>query len=161
MSEDETTDEQFDLKLSGEGISIDKKIDRQTALDVMAAVMGGGVASGGARQAAHAGPFEQSAVQLSLREFLDEVKATRKPDQIVAIGHYICHQEGQPHFSRDDVKVRFLAAKEPMPANFPRDFGLTIRNAMIAEVHGNPGSFYVTKTGIAAVERNFAKGSKK
>jgi hypothetical protein len=157
MLKNDIPTEEFDLKLSGDGISIEKKIDRQTAAAVMAAVLGVRPTSTIPSQAGGVGARHPSEEQLSLREFLDEVKAVRKPDQIVAIGHYICHQEGQPNFSRDDVKARFSTAKEPMPANFPRDFGQAIKAGLIAEAHQQAGRFYVTKTGTQAVKRHFSK----
>lgn len=161
MPEAENPAEEFELKLSGDGINIDKKIDRQTAAEVMAAVLGVRAAPIGSGQTHNARSPNESEEQMSLREFLDEVKAIRKPDQIVAIGHYICHQEGQSNFSRDDVKTRFSTAKEPMPANFARDFGLAMKAGMVAEAHQQAGRFYVTKTGIQAIERHFSKESKK
>ena len=100
---------------------------------------------------------DDSDVQVSLREFLDEVHAKRKPDQIVTIGRYITQFEGQADFSRDEVKSRFSVALEPMPANFPRDFRVAERNGMIAKVHGKEGRFYITKTGLRAIKDKFAK----
>ena len=81
----------------------------------------------------------------SLRDFLDEVHAKRKPHQIVAIGYYITQFQGQEDFSRDEVKARFSVAREPMPANFPRDFALAEKSGMVAEVHGREGRYYITK----------------
>lgn len=161
MPEGENPTEEFELKLSGDGINIDKKIDRQTAAEVMAAVLGVRPESIGSGQTRNTRSQKESEEQMSLREFLDEVKAVRKPDQIVAIGHYICHQEEQSNFSRDDVKTRFSTAKEPMPANFARDFGLAMKTGMVAEAHKQAGRFYVTKTGIQAVKRHFSKEPKK
>ena len=92
---------------------------------------------------------------VALREYLDQVGASQKSPQIVAIAHYLVSHEGKATFTRDDVKSRFAAAKEPMPTNFPRDFGASIKSGMIAEAHQRPGEYYVTKTGIQFIERRF------
>jgi NDP-sugar pyrophosphorylase family protein len=160
MLKNEPPLEEFDLKLAGDGINIEKKIDRQTAAAVMAAVLGVHPTSTEPSQAGVVGVQHQPEEQISLREFLDEVKAVGKRDQIVAIGYYICHHEVQSNFSREDVKARFSAAREPMPANFPRDFNQAIKIGMIAEAHKHAGRFYVTKTGVQAVERHFTKAPK-
>ena len=81
----------------------------------------------------------------------------RKPDQIVTIGHYVMHFEGQDDFSRDDVKTRFSIAREPMPANFSRDFALAEKSGMIAKVHGKEGHYYITKVGLSSVQNKFSK----
>ncbi|MGC4025216.1 MAG: hypothetical protein QM744_08730 [Mesorhizobium sp.] len=94
-------------------------------------------------------------LEVSLREFLDDAKATTKPDQIVAIGQYMAVQEGKDTFSRDDIKARFQSARERLPSNFPRDFSTAIGKGMIAEDHAKSGQYYVTKTGAQAVERRF------
>ncbi len=93
--------------------------------------------------------------KVSLREFLDDSKATTKPDQIVTIGHYMAVHEGKDTFSRDEIKVRFQAARERLPANMPRDFSTAISKGMIAQDHAKSGQYYVTKKGVQALERRF------
>ncbi|TIN27660.1 hypothetical protein [Mesorhizobium sp.] len=93
--------------------------------------------------------------RVSLREFLDEARAATKPDQIVAIGHYMALHGRKDTFSRDDIKAHFQSARERLPSNFPRDFSTAISKGMIAEDHAKTGQYYVTKTGVQAVERRF------
>ena len=126
MARSEIPDDEFHLTISGRGINVDRLIDGQTLAAVMALVMGAEkpvtrapVATGESSPSA-AG----AVVQTSLREFLDEVNANRKPDQIATIGHYIAQFEGQEEFSRDDVKARFSVAREPMR----RIFRATLRS---------------------------------
>ena len=163
MSKTEHPEEEFNLKISGEGINVERKIDSGTLTTIMAAVIGAqrfdSPASLDPTNADVTPPLQQPS--MALREYLDKVEATRKPDQIVAIGHFISHYEAQPHFSQDEVRSHFSIAREPMPKNFSRDFGLTVKAGMIAKVYQKPGFFYVTKTGISAVERHFAKINKR
>ena len=159
MTEAECPDNEFRLIITGGGVNVDRLIDGKTLAAVMASVMGAdkiftnaSVATGGVSPSVGGAVAPQS-----LREFLDDVHAKRKPDQIVAIGHYIMQFEEQEDFSRDEVKVRFSVAREPMPKNFPRDFALAARSGMLAEVHGEDGRYYITKTGLSAINNKFLK----
>lgn len=163
MAQSETPNDTFTLNISGFGIKVERKIDGQTLAAIMTIIMGTDkpVAAAPDTKGTSGASSDGAAVQMSLREFLDGAHASRKPDQIVAIGHYITQIEGQANFSRDDVKARFAVAREPMPANFPRDFALAEKAGMIAEVHGKQGRHYVTKTGLAAIRRKFSKDKEK
>ena len=66
--------------------------------------------------------------------------------------------EGQADFSRDDIRSRFITAREPTPGNFPRDFAVALKNGWIAEVHGKKNRFYVTAKGAQAINNNFSSG---
>ena len=163
MARNEIPENMYNLSISGLGIDVDRMIDGQTLAGIMALVMGADktVADVTASTGASAPSTDGVVVKVSLREFLDEVRATRKPDQIVAIGHYITQFQGQADFSRDEVKAQFSVAREPMPANFPRDFALAVRAGMLAEVHGKQGRYYVTKTGLGAMKSKFSKDKDK
>lgn len=153
MPEDQVV-ETFTVSLKGAGIDVSREVSVSRLAIVMSVIMGndppyepiaGVHASGGTK----------SLVKISLREFLDEARAATKPDQIVAIGHYMAVHEAKDTFSRDDIKARFQSARERLPSNFPRDFGAAISKAMIAEDHARAGHYYVTKTGVQAVEKRF------
>ena len=163
MANSENRDDVFRLTISGKGVDVDRSIDGQTLAKIMAFLLGAD-ASVPARPGSSSAPLSSTGgapVPPSLREFLDGVEAKRKSDQIVAIGHYITQFEGQAHFSREEVKVRFSNAREPMPANFPRDFAAAERTGRLAKVHGREGKYYVTKTGLVAIENKFSKGKVK
>ena len=159
MAESEVPEDKYRLTISGGGINVERLINGQTLAAVMASVMGADQPVVPASLAGGVSPplVDDSKVRVSLREFLDEVHAKRKPDQIVAIGHYIMQFEGQVDFSRDEVKSQFSVAREPMPANFSRDFGVAEKKGMIAKVHAREGRYYVTNTGTGAIENKFAK----
>ena len=153
----EETAKLFTLRLSGEGINIEKQIDQRAALQVVQIVMGGGAANVIGSSSADS-KIEARSTTLSLREYLDKTGALRKPDQITAIGHYINSYEGQDDFGRDDVRSKFLTAREPLPRNFGRDFATAIGNGWIAQVHGKKNRFYVTAKGTDAMANNFSNG---
>ena len=159
MAQSEIPEDEFHLTITGHGVNVDRLIDGQTLAAVMAFVMGADkLATRGPVGTSDSFPSADGAdVQASLREFLDEAQAKRKPDQIVTIGHYITQFKGREDFSRDEVKARFSIAREPMPANFPRDFALAEKSGMLAEVHGKEGRYYITKTGLGAINNKFSK----
>ena len=147
----EAENQPFHITLVGPGVNIEKDVDGVLLSQLLAVMFGTGptIAAGNMSSAT-------SVVPTSLREYLDEVGAKFKSDQIVAIGHYIALHEGRSTFSRDEVKARFAAAKEPMPSNFARDFSVAIKSGAIAEDHQKSGYYYVTKTGSRAVEQRFS-----
>jgi hypothetical protein len=148
------SDETFTVSVTGAGVDIKREVSVARLTLIMSVVMGSDPPQGGVLQGPSASESSKS-TKVSLREFLDETKAATKPDQIVAIGHYISAHEGKDTFSRDDIKARFQSARERLPANFPRDFNTAISKAMIAEDHLKAGQYYVTKKGLQAVERRF------
>lgn len=145
----------YSLRLSGAGINIEQEVNQQVALQVVQVLMGGGV-----KAVSDPSPTEPliDGVSLSLREYLDKISASKKPDQITTIAHYICDYEKQEDFSREDVRSRFLTAREPLPKNFGRDFAVALRNGWVAEVHGKKSRFYVTAKGLQAINSNFSNG---
>jgi hypothetical protein len=147
----------FALRLSGDGINIEQQIEQRMALQIVQVVMGGG-ASAAMPSGAHTNARTADRASLSLREYLDEIGAKKKPDQITTIAQFVCEIEGQGDFSREDIRSRFSTAREPPPANFGRDFAVAERNGWVAEVHGKKGRYYVTAKGAQAIKNNFLNG---
>ena len=149
----------FSLRLSGDGINIEQQIEQRLALQVVQVVMGGGSTFVAPVPAPTKSEVRNpDTVSLSLREYLDKIGASKKPEQITTIAHYVCEIEGQSDFSRDDIRSRFITAREPPPGNFGRDFALALKNGWIAELHGKKNRYYVTAKGTQAISNNFLNG---
>jgi hypothetical protein len=150
------------LTLKGEGMSVERQIDEDTALDVLSLVMGGG-GSPVARDATtmRAPATTRRNGQLSLREYLDEVKATRNPDKILAIAKYATGATGKNTVTRDDVRARFKDAAEKVPGNYGRDFRWVVKNGWLAADADDKKEFYVTDTGNEALAQKFSTAIKK
>ena len=142
---------EFELSLSGEGIEVSRTISEAMASDIIAIVMGGAPALG--RGVGTAPPRRSTRDQTSVREYLDEAEAKKIPEIITVIGQFLMDR-GQDRFARQDVKLMFPKAGEPMPSNFARDFALAVASGWIAEDQKN--EFYVTDGGRRAIEANFA-----
>jgi hypothetical protein len=155
----------YKISLTGPGISVERSIPVDKALQIVAIVLGGTAAAQIPRSsgspAAIARPFGESDRRKALREFWDEVEPKRMPDRIVTIGCYLQRFSGQESFTRDDVKRQFRVAGEAIPGNLHRDWTWAVANGWIAEVHDAPGFFYVTSKGEKAVDSGFPADIKK
>jgi hypothetical protein len=155
------TEQIYTLSLKGDGISIEREIDQETARAVVAIVLGGLPDKGAVPVQNGSQAPRPSHDRKSLREFLNEVEAKRMPDKIVSIGEYLISHAGQEDFSADDLRNGFRSAAEPLPANFNRDFQWTISNGWVAEDPRSPGTYYVTHSGRAAIQAKFSGDVKK
>src|SRR5581483_1865439 len=90
--------ETYSLTLKGGGLNFDRKVDEATALQIIAAVMGGGAlprvlcgGQGGARAAdvSHSAPQRGSVGGLSARGYIEEHGAKRNVDKILALAAYV------------------------------------------------------------------------
>lgn len=151
-------DDVYAVKLSGKGIAVDMEIDRTLARRILNLILSGPEEEAEEIATASPGPSASPKTTdrvLSLREYLDQREAGSKPEQILAIANYMLETENFEDVGRDEVKARFSTAREPLPANFPRDLSTTLRNGWLAEVHGKPERYYVTQSGAQALSSNF------
>jgi len=152
--------ETYKLTLEGGGLKVNREVDEAVALQVLAAVMGGGgisptVLSGGTRSAQPSQSRTQTGSLLSLREHMDEFEPKRNPDKILAIAAYLTDTREMETFTPDEVKREFKNASEPVPANYSRDWNWTVANGWIAK-SDEPGEFYVTLKGRDALGQKFS-----
>lgn len=92
---------------------------------------------------------------VSLREYFDKVNARKKIEQILAIADWRTSFDGVENVSREDIRASFADAREPLPANFPRDFNDVLRKGWLASTHTDKSRFYVTATGNRALTEGF------
>jgi hypothetical protein len=165
--------ERYELILKGEGVTVERNIDQETAFAILAALMGGSPAAAGPAAAqsgpglgpqraaespvAHSGPRASQ----SLREFLNEAEPKRNPDKIVAIADYLQRVRGMQSVTRDDIKRGFREASEPVPGNYGRDFRWAVSTGWIAADHEERDQYYVTDSGRKVVDAKFPDEAKK
>ena len=163
-----TDTEQFSLKLSGTGISIDQSITKALATRIVMLVLSDGrVDESESDQLKQKGadggtpiisPTARTAT--SLREFLNQHKAKKITEQIVAIGSYRQSKGDKNYFSREELDSGFEEAKAQPPGNPTRDIARVIALGWIAQRSGQKNQYYVTATGESAIEANFADHTK-
>lgn len=155
----------YQIKLTGPGLSLDKEIPEDLANRITLIVLSGGKsdqqAHGGKGGAGTGSAGSAAAVGgKSVREYLLASKATKIPQQMTVIGHYLLEtQQGKETFSMAELKKGFGDAKESVPANPNRDIGRAIRSGWIAPREKD--QYYVTGTGMTAIEGGFPKETRK
>ena len=79
---------------------------------------------------------------------------------MTVIGHYLLEtQQGKENFTMAELEKGFGDAKESPPANPHRDISAAIRRGWIAQREKD--LYYVTGTGLQAIEGGFPKGTRK
>jgi hypothetical protein len=85
-------------------------------------------------------------------ELMQEKQPATNSQRIALFAYYRERFEGEPRFSRGDLKPYFGKAKEPPPANYDRDFSAAVRQGWI---HEDGADSYLTSKGLEAVEAGF------
>jgi hypothetical protein len=98
-----------------------------------------------------------AAGSLTAGEFVAASGAKRNPDKIAAFGVFLMDELGNASFTREEMRQTFQRAGEPVPGNFPRDFGWAIRNKWISAVIDSPNEYVITKSARDAVANKFSK----
>lgn len=155
----------YRLTLKGDGITVERDISEVLAKDIIAMILGGGTLQTGPKfptsstampQQNHSQQQNSSGVpRKSLREYLNEVGARKNPQKILAIAGYLVKFTGKEIFSIADIKPQFKVASEPVPANLTRDFQIVSQNGWIAQDHEERKMFFITKTGLDALDNRF------
>jgi hypothetical protein len=145
----------YTLKLSGPDMTLEREVNEDTLNRVMGALFQPAEESTLGRT--EVPKYQPAGVQndLTLREFINEVNPSSKPQLITTIAYYVSEHEKATKFTREDVKGRFAEAKEKMPGNFDRDFGVAQSNGWIAQDGKESKNYYMTGTGIRAVTEGF------
>lgn len=162
----------YTLKLSGEGLSLERGIDPEIAHTIVRLVFGGGAPVSQIplppiqpQTFAAAAPSPSLAVAgnppLSVREFLEAHNAKRIPEQIATIALFLKQHQNALTFTRKDLVKAFEDAQEPAPKNLPRDIAWTTKIGWIAPKSGEKKSLYLTGTGESAVKAKFPDEVKK
>jgi len=85
-------------------------------------------------------------------ELIQEKNPATNAQRIALFAYHREKFEGEPRFSRADLRSYFGKAKEPPPANYDRDFAAAVREGWI---HEDGAESYLTSKGLEAVEAGF------
>jgi hypothetical protein len=159
----------FKIKLTGPGMVIDRPISAEIAqriafllftdgkLEAPMQPMGHQITATTTVEKTAAGQPTNitPAPAQSLREFLTACDPVRIPEKIATIGYYIEKHGNPAGFTKQDIIKGFEQSKEPIPKNLARDITWTLKIGWIAPKHENEDIYYVTKSGVEAVESKF------
>jgi hypothetical protein len=153
----------FQLKLTGDGISVDRTVSADIAHQIVTIVLGAPLttpeaprqSSDSAVGSREAPPGAAGRSAPSVREFLLQHEAKRIPEQIATMALYLKNHRNTPVFTSKDLIKTFEDAQEPVPKNLPRDIRWTVRIGWIAPKVGLKNTYYLTSSGEAAVGAKF------
>ena len=169
MSTSDQYDSGFNLRISGNGIEINRAVDEVVVAQIINILLSPAPAPGvsktpgtGTLSTATTQATTQSTAPHtpSLGEFLDQVNAKKITQRILAMAYYltrVINQIPNQTFSKSDIRPCFRLAHEPEPANFPRDFNTVIGLGWFARDGNTLDRFFITRAGHAAVEQQFGK----
>jgi len=150
----------YAFTLKGEGIDFSGDVTQVVARSLLDVILRSGSTDQSDKSIGGGATSTNDLPRKSLREFLNDHRATRIPEKIVSIGEYLT-ANGAADFSKDEVLTQFRTAREAMPGNFRRDFSWAIATGWIAEDMANHNRFYVTQSGKQAVDSNFSNETTK
>lgn len=149
--------EQYKVTISGGGISIDRYVDKQSSLKIIAILMGAD-SSGLAQSALQNNNFRTSDAELeklSAQEYVETTMAVQKVHVIVAVCGYLTQCLKQKYFSADDIKDQMEEAGFGRYPNFIRDIRLVIKSGWVARRQGVSSEYWLTIKGTKAIETKF------
>lgn len=160
-------DDTYKVSISGAGLTLEREVPAHVGEQVVVLILSGkpgqlseAPVPGIGRTNAPGGgnpPSDEAHGAVSIREYLDERGAKRNPDKITAIGCYLNEHRSQESFNRADLETMFQEAAEAVPKNIPRDLKWATRVGWIAPRPKEKGTYYVTATGMDAVNQKFPK----
>lgn len=155
----------YQLKLTGPGLSLEKEVSEEIANRITLLVLSGGKpeqqfpAGKGSGTDPTASRTRSAVGNKSVREYLQASNAKKIPQHMTVIGHYLLETQQKDTFSMEELLKGFSDAKESPPKNPNRDINTAIKRGWIALRQKD--SYYVTSTGMKAIEDGFPKESRK
>lgn len=156
----------FKISVEGPGVTIERAIPEKLAHEILLLVLGGH----GSRVAAAANAqMDERRVgmtdadrtsrvggqECSLREFMNDHNPKRIPEKIAVITEFLEKYRETKFVNRQVLVDAFEEARESPPANLARDITWAVKIGWLAPGKGDPDSYYLTQSGVDAVEQKF------
>lgn len=150
-------DKKVKINIEGEKLSFEEHISKTLAVQII----GMCIASGQSQERENSNPFSAfdfvpgKQPKESVVEYVQRHNAKSNPEKILAFAGFIKNIQKKEVFFQNEIKSLFRDAREILPANFTRDFNMVISNGWI---HSDPETkdlFYITQTGLKALDSGF------
>jgi hypothetical protein len=156
-------EKQVTIKIQGEGITFEDTISKALVPQIISLCM--------ATQKKDENPLEgfffkspsevKKAIPEGVVEYTKRHNAKSNFEKILSFAGYIKDIQSKEIFYSNEIKSLFRDAREILPANFTRDFNTVIGNGWIHKDNENPDAYYITQTGLNALESGFTEGISK
>lgn len=104
------------------------------------------------------GSSRQYSVPESASEYFNRHAPKRNPDKILTLACFLKEVRKQESFNAKEIRNLFREVGEMLPANFKRDFAwASRRNGWITKEPNSKDSYYVTNTGLRALQAGFSQ----
>jgi hypothetical protein len=136
----------INLKLDGQGISVEKEIDEEQLVEIMSLIFSSNTVD--STNGKKSKKEKKSETRLtSISEFISSVDVNKNSERIAAIVLYHADILDESSIEKEDIPSWFTKAGLSAPKNLPRDIKTAIKENLIAEVHDKKGVYYITNTG--------------
>lgn len=153
------------LKISGDGMSIDKDITLMQAGKIIAFIGSETENIGSTEQPVYPmAPLLEQPVdepKRSVRELIDNANPKTHPQRITVFGHFLAQSSPNGFFTSDEIKEQYQLAREKSAGpHFNREIDKAIGAGWIEAVRGEKNTFFVTRKGEDAIGSAFSSPGK-
>lgn len=149
----------FQIRITGKGVSVQKKVSEEVAGRLIAMTMGvdSAVTS---KELSHAKKTDVPIkTKVSLKEYLDNSKVNIIQETIVVFGMFLMDVQGKELFTYDEVKTLFPKAHLKSPGNFSRDMSAIKLKGWITCDFKSESKLYVTDKGRKHIKTRSGAGN--
>lgn len=140
-----TTEQNVEIHLSGEGLNFDGKVSTQVASQIVQLCLSNEDPKGGDAQATS--DLDSPAAAL------ERYQPKQQSEKILTLAYYLKEAKSQKTFRPANITDMFREAAEPPPGNLVRDLRTTIRKGWI--VRAGRQEYYITTRGISLLKGGF------
>jgi len=147
------------INIKGEGITFEDKIPKALVPQIISLCMSISKKVENPFDGFFTGINEPPAkknIRESVVEYMQRRNAKSNVEKILSFAGYIKDVQVRDIFYPNEIKSLFRDAREILPANFTRDFNDVIGNGWIHKDTENPDGYYITQTGLKALESGFS-----
>lgn len=149
--------EKVKITLKGKGLLYEKDVEQELAAQIMTMCL-----------SASSVPIQKAAIFVtplstkeSPAEYFNRYAPRSNPDKILTLACYVKEARGVESFQIGTIRTLFKEARVALPSNITRDFQTLIGAGRITRDHEKKEMYYVTGTGLKALQEGFPEAKRK
>ena len=155
---------QLEIKLTikGDGISINRSIDENTAAQIISLCIGSGNDGQDAMDVAQSVSMTSGSPSKTARGHLLFYKPSGNQEKILVLAHFLKEVRKIDPFQKDQINELFGEIREKIPAGLSTDFARLLRKDWVAEMMKKDKAtnkkrvYFITNTGLDVLANGFA-----